>query len=401
MVANPSPAGEPTLDELFAWEHAKRLHDRLYRPHGCRECFPDGPPEPMPDLAPPTGAPLVPPPPDARQGEMEPLSAAMARFRRKLAIAQGRDPNVPLPPPDPEPEPQCQVCKDAKFLRKDLPLGDPEFGVLFPCPVCYAPQLEARRLAALLGGAGVPPLLADATFDNYPVTPGSRASFEWVRDWWERLKAGRALHNSLFLWGDASVGKSSMAASILHAWTAYTGIEGTWIEVAEALDAIRETYSDHAPADAEGRGLVKRLGDAPFLVLDDLGVENQTPWVAEKLMQIIGARHGAALPTIITSNFSLDVLETHLSGAVPRGAAATQLSIANMRAKRLLDRLLEMADIHEFRGDNLRDPDTRTRLALDRPKPLTAPLPFRGLPNTVSPVDPAELVPDEEDNTAF
>jgi DNA replication protein DnaC len=40
--------------------------------------------------------------------------------------------------------------------------------------------------------------------------------------------------------------------------------------------------------------------NAPYLVLDDFGTENATPWAREKLFQIIDYRYVAQLPTIIT-----------------------------------------------------------------------------------------------------
>jgi DNA replication protein DnaC len=45
--------------------------------------------------------------------------------------------------------------------------------------------------------------------------------------------------------------------------------------------------------------------NAPALVLDDLGVQSTTPWVEEKLFQLINHRYSAQLPTVITTNLDL------------------------------------------------------------------------------------------------
>jgi DNA replication protein DnaC len=46
-------------------------------------------------------------------------------------------------------------------------------------------------------------------------------------------------------------------------------------------------------------------------VIDDLGTERSTPLVQEALYSIIDYRAGHRLPTIITSNFSLDQVTEH------------------------------------------------------------------------------------------
>jgi DNA replication protein DnaC len=50
----------------------------------------------------------------------------------------------------------------------------------------------------------------------------------------------------------------------------------------------------------------------PLLVLDDLGTENATSWAREKLFQIINYRYQERLPTVVTTNHTLDELEPRL-----------------------------------------------------------------------------------------
>ena len=46
-----------------------------------------------------------------------------------------------------------------------------------------------------------------------------------------------------------------------------------------------------------------------MLILDDFGSESGTPWVQEKLFQILNYRYNARLPTIITTNYELEEIE--------------------------------------------------------------------------------------------
>ena len=43
-----------------------------------------------------------------------------------------------------------------------------------------------------------------------------------------------------------------------------------------------------------------KCGRAWLLVLDDLGMQNATPWAQEKLFQILNYRYVGGLPTVIT-----------------------------------------------------------------------------------------------------
>ena len=49
-----------------------------------------------------------------------------------------------------------------------------------------------------------------------------------------------------------------------------------------------------------------------MLALDDLGSEQVTDWVREQLFLVINSRYEQMLPTIITTNDSLESLEEHV-----------------------------------------------------------------------------------------
>jgi DNA replication protein DnaC len=48
-----------------------------------------------------------------------------------------------------------------------------------------------------------------------------------------------------------------------------------------------------------------RVCNTPLLILDDLGVQNSTPWAKEKLDQLLNHRYIHELPTVITMSISL------------------------------------------------------------------------------------------------
>ena len=55
-----------------------------------------------------------------------------------------------------------------------------------------------------------------------------------------------------------------------------------------------------------------RLRNAPLLILDDLGVENPSAWAQEKLFQLLNHRYSHMLPTVITTNADLDMLDPRI-----------------------------------------------------------------------------------------
>ena len=71
---------------------------------------------------------------------MERLGDTLSRMRIREALAQ-----IPVEPAAEEaPAPACARCRDAGFLRRDVPLGHPDFGKLVPCP-CRSEDMDARR----------------------------------------------------------------------------------------------------------------------------------------------------------------------------------------------------------------------------------------------------------------
>jgi DNA replication protein DnaC len=71
-----------------------------------------------------------------------------------------------------------------------------------------------------------------------------------------------------------------------------------FVVVPDLLDHLRATFAPGSQTSYDQR--FEETRKAPFLVLDDLGTENATPWAREKLFQIIDYRYVSRLPTVIT-----------------------------------------------------------------------------------------------------
>lgn len=78
-----------------------------------------------------------------------------------------------------------------------------------------------------------------------------------------------------------------------------------FVVVPDLLDHLRSAMHQ---GDGERRDVLAEIRNAPFLVLDDLGVHSATPWAQEKLFSILNHRYNARLATVITVSGSLDDL---------------------------------------------------------------------------------------------
>jgi DNA replication protein DnaC len=112
--------------------------------------------------------------------------------------------------------------------------------------------------------------------------------------------------NWLILTGAHGCGKTHLAAAIANELGA-KGYQVVFIPVPDLLDYLRAAFDPQTHARYDKR--FDEVRTAAFLVLDDLGTENASPWAREKLYQIINYRYVARLPTIITSAWSIQELE--------------------------------------------------------------------------------------------
>jgi DNA replication protein DnaC len=80
--------------------------------------------------------------------------------------------------------------------------------------------------------------------------------------------------------------------------------------VPELLDHLRSAFSPESEMAYDE--LFDKVCNAPFLVLDDLGVQASTPWAKEKLDQLFNYRFSHELPTVITTSTPIDELDERI-----------------------------------------------------------------------------------------
>jgi len=189
-----------------------------------------------------------------------------------------------------------------------VPPAHPEFGRAIPCE-CKLDEIAQRQLEDLRQASNLG-FLSRMTFDNFRLKgfrpheeQTLRAAHRRAREFAENPQGW------LILLGAYGGGKTHLAAAIAN-YCLERGHPTVFIVVPDLLDHLRATYSPGSAVTYDQR--FEAILTAPLLVLDDLGTQQTTPWAQEKLYQLFNYRYNARLPTVITSNRSLEEMNPRL-----------------------------------------------------------------------------------------
>lgn len=208
-----------------------------------------------------------------------------------------------LPQPMPQPtatggtiEPQCGICGDLGWVRRDVPPEDPAFGRAIECRCGIVAR---RRLARLDETFGFTVALQRRRWDDLRPIAAQRAALTALCEFICNPRGWVYLHGPF---GDGKTTLLAMAINELRS----AGQEAVFCVVPELFTYLRGTFRQDSPVSFDETW--EYIKAVPILGLDDLGAESGTPWVDEKLYELMGWRYRAELPTIVTSNLAPDAL---------------------------------------------------------------------------------------------
>lgn len=118
--------------------------------------------------------------------------------------------------------------------------------------------------------------------------------------------------DGLLFTGPVGSGKTFLASCIANELLDM-GREVMLVVVPDLLDEIRATYDqDRYDREATELSVIDAARKVKILILDDLGAHNYTEWTRNKIYNIINYRLNNRLPTVITTNLTLENLEEYL-----------------------------------------------------------------------------------------
>jgi DNA replication protein DnaC len=120
--------------------------------------------------------------------------------------------------------------------------------------------------------------------------------------------------------GPHGCGKTHLAAAIAN-YLASGGYLPMFIVVADLLDHLRATFNPSSFISYDRR--FEEIRTTPILILDDLSTRTMTPWVREKLYQLISHRYDDQIPTVITTSEDAEKIDLRIRSWISDGRLCT------------------------------------------------------------------------------
>lgn len=159
-----------------------------------------------------------------------------------------------------------------------------------------------------------------------------------ARKYVANFAAMREQGTGLLLCGQVGTGKSFLAAAIANELI-NQGTPCLMTNLSRIISRVSEKFGGD-------QKYLDNLNRFDLLIIDDLGVERDTEFVWEKVMNVIDARYRAGLPLIITTNLTPKEL----------------YDPSDIRRQRVFSRLREMCICLEVKGTDRRNKKMRDKL---------------------------------------
>ena len=210
-----------------------------------------------------------------------------------------------IPPNYAEPSWNCKHCQDEGFINGAQ------------CACRRQAELESR-----IQSSGLPALLRKQTFSRFDLKWYSTKTMTPARTS-ERKRAEIALQacqtfvaevlenripRGLFISGEVGLGKTFLLSAICNSLVE-AGVPTLYVVFSDLIGEIKRSFSGETRSVSES-SLMDAARTAEVLILDDLGAEQVTEFVTNRLFDIVNHRRIHQKPLVLSSNLSIEELGT-------------------------------------------------------------------------------------------
>lgn len=167
---------------------------------------------------------------------------------------------------------------------------------------------KRKHIDYLIGKSGIKGRLLDYTFENFKTNTSNKKYYDFAKIYCSNWEENKSDGIGIIMQGQNGTGKSHLSIAIAHELIEQSLVNvrvGSFIKIAME---IRKNF------DSENE-VVDHLSNIDLLILDDFGKEKSTPWIQQLSYLVINERYEKKKPTIITTNYSGQDLNTKFDTA--------------------------------------------------------------------------------------
>lgn len=179
----------------------------------------------------------------------------------------------------------------------------------------------------------------NAKFASFIRTDDNRNLYETAKKYVDDFVNMFDKNQGIIFWGEVGTGKSYTAACIANELLDRM-VPVVMTSFVKLLQRTRELQLNETE-------YIERIDEADLLIIDDLGAERNTDYALEKVYNIIDSRYRTGKPLILTTNMTIGEMK----------------SAADIRYKRIYDRVFEMCYPIEVKGKSWRKVEAAKRYA--------------------------------------
>ena len=162
---------------------------------------------------------------------------------------------------------------------------------------------KQERIAHALQISGIDGLFREKRIVDLKSNHKLHAEISKYLDNWKAMKQRGY---GFYFWGNVGAGKTHTAIVLANELMEREMVEVLFLNIPEAITRVKKTFDSEIKT--EDSRLFERMKEMELLVLDDVGVEKYSDWMADQMYQIIDHRWKNRKPMIFTSNLSLEDL---------------------------------------------------------------------------------------------